>query len=134
MIIDNILFNVDDKKFTSIHRWAFSIFKLLKDTNNDKIELCKEQDLNHKAYKVEINFLQLFHLVISFVSCEALFQMIACLIDVTKAMSYMGCFSRCNEDHVASFMKVFYNVSLQKIFKLFYKHWAFLLAFDVGSK
>lgn len=63
--------------------------KLFEDTNNVQVELSREQDFNHEAYKVEINSLQLFYLMIDIISYRTLFQILAHFVDVTKTMLYM---------------------------------------------
>lgn len=57
VVISDMLFNVEDEKFVPTSEQVLSIFKLFEDANNDQIELNGDQDLNCKAYKVEINFL-----------------------------------------------------------------------------
>lgn len=72
--------------------------------------------------------------MIGFISCRALFQIVAYLVDVMKTMSHMGSFSRYNNDHVALFVKMICIVSLQKITELLHIQWEFSLALDIGSK
>lgn len=112
MVITDILFNMNDKEFVPTCEWTLSIFKLFEDINNDQVELGREQDLNHKAYKVEINSLQLFCLVMSFVSCRASLQMAICLMDVMKRVLYMGCFNGCIVKCTALLIRVICDVSL----------------------
>lgn len=57
VVIDIILFNVDDEESARTHERALLIFKLFEGANNYQIELGGEEDLNHKVYKVEINSL-----------------------------------------------------------------------------
>lgn len=60
MVIGGMLFNINNKESILTCEWAWSIFKLFENTNNDQIELNREQDLNRKAYKVDIHFSRCF--------------------------------------------------------------------------
>lgn len=68
MVNDYTLFNANDKKSVPTCEYTLSIFKLFEDINNNQVEFDREQDLICKVYMIEINFLQLFCLVISFIA------------------------------------------------------------------
>lgn len=70
IVISDILFNIDDEEFAPTSEKVLLIFKLFEDANNNQVRLNRKEELNYKAYNMEINFLQLFFLVIHFISFE----------------------------------------------------------------
>lgn len=120
VVINDMLFNVDDEEFAPAHEYTLSIFMLFEDTNNDQVEFNGEQDLNHKTYKVEINSRQLFHLVIGFDYYRASFQIAARLMDVMKIVLHIDYFNGYSGNYTTFFMRIICVVNLQKIIELFY--------------
>jgi hypothetical protein len=132
VIIGDILFDPDDVDASPTRARALEIFKLFEDA--DRTDGAGGADVNIEAYEVKIASSRCFDLVLGYVSCGSSFRTTSRLVDFTKSVSRMGCFSGCTEGKIAMYRRVICAANLQKLSEMLSKCGVFAVALDVGSK